>query len=180
MIKVVVGILIAAIFGVITNVVSGYIQPTTNRKKLFISSFFAIIALSIALAFLPDCLFCPKPEIQIVQPREGEEISRKSSITGTSKNVPEMNHLWLYVYAPLDGESGKGKYYLAEVIDKFNDGKWNIRDHIVGIEQDKGAIFRIGVLLADAKVHKQLKLLSQNLDEIPEGEKFSEISVRRR
>ena len=179
--KVLAGIIIAVVLGILTNVVSSYIQPVSSRKGLFVSLFVSVVALSIAVTFLPDSNpFLPKPEVRIIQPHEGDNILRASDVKGTSKNLPENSHLWIYVFAPLDGESGKGKYYLDEALDRFDNGDWFLKKLVVGAEQDKDASFRLGVLLTNDKTHKQLKAMSKGLDEIPEGEKFNEISIYRR
>jgi hypothetical protein len=72
------------------------------------------------------------------------------------------------------------KYYLDEVTDKYNDGRWELKRLVIGIKQDKGILFKIGALLVNNQVHEVLINGEHSLSELPLGQKFNEIYIERR
>jgi hypothetical protein len=121
----------------------------------------------------------PPVEISITSPREQERVERKIRVSGISKNVPQMEEMWLYVF-PTDEQ----KYYLTKIKPQPNQGTWNVEEVLIGAEGESGTTFRLGVLLVSAKVDADIKKdqrgLEQGLDKLPTEKKFKEITIHRK
>ncbi len=118
------------------------------------------------------------PEIQLIEPSEGSNISRNCQFTGTFKNLPDGASMWAYVNATL-----QRKFYLVPIDDYRSDGTW-FKEVIVG-EQNDTSTYRIGVLIVDQEVTQSLndtfsRLGILSLDNLPNGSlKFGDRAVKR-
>ncbi|WP_413167795.1 hypothetical protein ACL6C3_13955 [Capilliphycus salinus ALCB114379] len=127
------------------------------------------------------CIFqkqIKQPEMQLVEPSEGSNISRNCQFTGTFKNLPDGASMWAYVNATL-----QRKFYLVPIDDYRSDGTW-FKEVIVGEQNDTNS-YRIGVLIVEQKETQQLndtfsRLGILSLDNLPNGSlKFGDRAVRR-
>jgi hypothetical protein len=114
------------------------------------------------------------PVVTIAQPTNGSKVPIKSDFAGTFTNLPKNVSLWLYVYA-----TEEHKYYLREIIDRGNDGNWQLKNVIIGGSADIGSTYKVGVLVADAASTKALRSKSKGLSQLPSQKQYSEISINR-
>lgn len=117
----------------------------------------------------------PAPQLTITQPPEQARVPRAVIISGSFQNLPPGMHMWLYVYAPV-----AEKYYLDKIVlaDQTR-GIWEVQNVTIGSEDDFGASFRIGVILANATANAELEAQSERT-ELPDGvQTFHEITVIR-
>jgi hypothetical protein len=93
------------------------------------------------------------PKITIDSLKEKPEVKSSENIAGQlTGEVPSEESLWLYVY---DTNSQKYHYYPISVSGE----SWKTEDSVVFGESDRAADsqFKVGVVLADSEVTKQLK-----------------------
>jgi hypothetical protein len=112
--------------------------------------------------------------VTIAQPTNGSKVPTKSDFAGTFTNLPKNVSLWLYVYA-----TEEHKYYLREIIDRGNDGNWQLKNVILGGSADIGSTYKVGVLVADVASTKTLRSNSKGLSQLPSQKKYSELSINR-
>ena len=114
------------------------------------------------------------PVVKITQPTDGSQVPIEKDFAGTFSNLPENASLWLYVY-PTD----EHKYYLREIVDRRNDGTWQLRKVPFGTPANIGTTYRVGVLVADIESTRSLRSNSQGLSQLPNQKKYSERSINR-
>jgi hypothetical protein len=114
------------------------------------------------------------PALTIAQPTNGSKVPTKSDFAGTFTNLPKNVSLWLYVYA-----TEEHKYYLREIIDRGNNGNWQLKNVIIGGAADIGSTYKVGVLVADIASTKTLRSNSKGLSQLPSQKKYSELSINR-
>jgi hypothetical protein len=112
--------------------------------------------------------------VTISQPKNGSKVPIKSDFAGKFTNLPQNVSLWLYVYA-----TEEHKYYLREIINRGNDGNWQLKSVIIGGSADVGSTYKVGVLVADAASTKTLRSKSKGLSQLPSQKQYSEFSINR-
>ena len=116
----------------------------------------------------------PSPVVKITQPTDGSQVPIEKNFAGTFSNLPENASLWLYVY-PTD----EHKYYLREIVDRRNDGTWQLIKVAFGTSANIGTTYRVGVLVADIESTMSLRSNSQGLSQLPNQKKYSELSINK-
>jgi hypothetical protein len=98
------------------------------------------------------------PEITIDSLKDKSEVKSSENITGQlAGEVPSGESLWLYVY---DTNSNKYTYHPISVSGE----SWKAEDSVVFGEGDRAtnSEFKVGVVLADAEISKQIENESSN------------------
>jgi CarboxypepD_reg-like domain len=106
--------------------------------------------------------------VKITSTQANESVPFSTNITGTFSNLPLSQDLFLYV------RSQEPRYYLNKISRK-KDGSWESYARF-GRQQDAGQSFIIGVLLPKFT----FTLSPDGMEELPDGQKFNEISVIRK
>jgi hypothetical protein len=166
--KIIAEILLAIFTTIALSQVSNHIQ-LPKWKGWAAILLFLVISLNIIWRFKPE-----ETEVKIVQPYSQQKVSQKIDIEGSYKNFADVDHLWVYIYAP-----NVHKYYLEEVTDRYNDGRWELKKVIIGTKRNQGISFKMGALVLKDRVHEDLKNGSHSLSDLPLGRKFNEISIER-
>jgi len=93
----------------------------------------------------------PPPAVAITAPKEGDKVSRREFVEGTSEGVynnPERN-IYVLIY-PIDAG---GPWWVQPEVDISHDGSWEVNCYF-GREppQDKGARFRVCAIITTQKL----------------------------
>jgi hypothetical protein len=123
----------------------------------------------------------PNPEINITHPSDSSIVHMQDNVTGTVRNIPEGQKLWILVYP-----HNTNKYYLQGEAYIQNE-KWE-RLVQLGTDKDIGTKYDIIAVLADKKAQDVFNSYLKNgasrkwpgIDEIPVGTKtYDNIMVTR-
>jgi hypothetical protein len=68
---------------------------------------------------------------------------------------------------------------LRKIIDRGNNGNWQLKNVIIGGSADIGSNYKVGVLVADVASTKTLRSNSKGLSQLPNQKKYSELSINR-
>lgn len=157
------------------------------RTTLAIAGMSLVIYSFVLFRYDPNMKMLPtgKPDNQkqiivIASPKNNENVQREIQVSGTHRNIPPDEVMFLYVY-PMD----EGKYYLTEIWNRYDKEFWEVEPVIIGSESnERGNIFKLGVLLVSNEVSKDIRsnqhALEYGLVVLPQGTKFSEIYISRK
>jgi hypothetical protein len=68
---------------------------------------------------------------------------------------------------------------LREIINRGNNGSWQLKNVIIGGSADIGSTYKVGILAADVVSTKALRSNSKGLIQLPSQKQYSEISINR-
>lgn len=186
--------LIGAIATIIAAILNKERRKTTRRKPdgaapkgvskwavgMWVSILVAVISLGYLLFVIPR-----QPEVRITTPVLGATVGHTETVSGTSKNLPAKQVIWVAVYV-------RRRFYPQNSpATMYENGRWSSEMQIGrSASTDIGKRFDIVAVVADAKAKKQFeKYLEdgttwsdwQGLEVLPEGaHEYDRISVTRR
>ncbi|XHH07810.1 MAG: hypothetical protein ACFCUE_09550 [Candidatus Bathyarchaeia archaeon] len=88
-----------------------------------------------------------KPNISITYPTNNSNVKIFEDVTGTSKNIPSNQKLWIVIH------EGNLYYPMVDAVNPLN-GQWSYSTTI-GNENSTGKIFEIDAVLADSSAQSQ-------------------------
>jgi hypothetical protein len=137
-------VILSLAFGLfLFGVVEPGVEPTPISKPTPIATPTPIAA--------PTPIATPtRAEISITYPSNSATVQMNEIITGTAKNIPDDQQLWIVIYP-----QSTYKYYPQNPVNIQGDGSWTLPVQF-GRESNVGTKFDIVALLADKNAQKEL------------------------
>ena len=164
--KIIIGLLVAAALGLITNLVSTFLAPKAEkRKKLVWGIFAALIGLSIVLALMHESVVKPLPlgvdGLTILKPHKDDKVGQYVDVHGFSSFLREPHYLIVTSQNPAQ------RYVVSGPFVPASDGSWEATARLGSGLEGYGQTFQIQVLST------QTALAEGSLSENPPGSPVS-------